>query len=578
MRAWLGERRPMLALDIETTGLNVGRDVIRLVQLGDEHRAYVIGYEDWRGAVVEFARSYSGPIVLHNALFDLKFLKRDGITLPQHLIHDTMIMAHLDDPVRAVGLKALGRRHLGGQWGAGEDALKIAFAAAGWDFATVPTEFLGYWQYSGLDTILTARIAAKLWPRVSAQYREPYEVELAFIHALRDAEIAGVAIDAEYCRSALSQLQLQLAGLGPQINEISGQGVTLNPLSDGQVTRVLQEQGAILTKRTEKGQLSTDDAVLTSLREHFPIAGLVLEYRKASFLLTSHFSKMLDLATERDGTPFVHPSTKPVGARTGRTSVTDPPLQTIPRGRVVRDGYVARPGHRLIICDYDGMEMRFLAGDAPCPAMLEAFGRGEDLHRWAAAQVYGVQQDAVTREMRGLAKNTGFAAVYGAGVDKLAETAGVTLDKAEDFARRYGELFPEVAQWQQRLMHEAQRSRDGREWPHVRTILGRKLPVEPDKVYKVTNFRDQGSCAEIAKMAVNRLACAGLGSFFRLFVHDEVILEAPEDIADDVLRATEEIMRDDTVFDGLTFTASGETAERWGSKYKDEPNQMMKAP
>ena len=181
-------------------------------------------------------------------------------------------------------------------------------------------------------------------------------------------------------------------------------------------------------------------------------------------------------------------------------------------------------------------------------------------------------------EMRGLAKNTGFAAIYGAGTATLAETAGVTLDKAEDFARRYGELFPEVAQWQQRLMHEAQRSRDGREWPHVRTILGRKLPVEPDKVYKVTNFRDQGSCAEIAKMAVNRLANSGLDEYFRLMIHDEVLLECPDDEVEVVERTVAKIMRDDFSLENITFTTSATTGglTRWGSKYIDEDNPLMR--
>ena len=574
MFSWLGERRPWLAIDIETTGLNVGRDKVRLFQIGDARCAYALDWGEWKGACLEAVASYSQPIVLQNALFDLKFLKRDGMTIPQHLVHDTMIMAHLADPVRTTALKPTARRLLGPEWGAGEDVLKSAMSAAGWDWATVPTDFPAYWQYACLDTVLTATLAEKLWP--SAQrYREAYEVEMAFIHVLRDAEIAGVAIDPDYCRSALGQLQLKMATLLPQIHAAAGREV--NPLSDIQVIALLQEQGATLTKRTERGQLSTDKHVLLALRDEFPVAGLIAEYKETSFLVTSHFSKMLELAAP-DGTGHlaVHPSTRPVGARTGRTSVTDPPLQTIPRGRVVRDGDIAREGHRLVLVDYDGMEMRFMAGDAPCPAMLEAYGRGEDVHKWVASEVFGVPQDAVDREMRGLAKNAGFAKIYGAGVETFADTAGVPPARAQAFLDRYDELFPEVVQWQQRLMNTAMQGRVGREWPYVETILGRKLPVEPDKLYKVTNFRDQGSCAEIAKMAANRLANAGLGDYFRVFVHDELMLEVPEEDADDILHDASELMKDDNVFADLTFTASGEHVQRWGDKYSDEVNPLRR--
>mgnify|MGYP001558130377 CR=1 FL=1 len=549
----------------------MGRDRIRLVQLGDRARGFALPYPEWKGVLEELVPAYAGNIVLWNALFDLKFLARDGIKIPQRWVHDGMIMAHLHDPVRSVALKQVGPRLLGSQWRAGQSALKDVFRSAGWDFDTVPVDHPAYWQYSALDTVLTARTAEELWPRI-APYREPYELEMAFIHVLRDAEVTGMVIDLPYCRSASAQLQARAAVLKLQIDGIS----PINPLSESQVVSALQVQGAVLTKRTEKGNLSVDDDVLKSLGEAFPLAGLILEYRRASYLLSNFFVKLDALSTDHGGHVTVHPSTHPVGARTGRTSVTEPPLQTVPRGRAVRDAFVARPGHRLILADYDGMEMRFMAGDARCHAMLEAFARGEDVHTWVASQVHDIAAGEVTRGMRELAKNAAFAKIYCAGVEKFATTAGIGVQVASDFLSRYDELFPEVSAWQGKIVSEVSSRRSGKSWGYVETTLGRHLPCEPGEEYKAVNYRDQGSCAEIAKAAAVRLANAGLGDYFRLFVHDELICEAPEEVAAEVAMEVATTMEDSTVFEGLTFTASAAVMPlRWGDKYGAEPNPLM---
>lgn len=587
-RRWLGERRNTLAIDTETTGLNVGVDRVRLVQVADESTGWAFPFDDWRGAIRELLRNYDREVVFWNSLFDLKMLAASDVRLPQHLVHDGMIMSHLVDPVRSNRLKDTAARLLGPEARAGQDALKKACKAGGWDWASVPVDHPAYWAYGVMDTVLTARVTQVL--RDTARpYQRAYEVELAFIHLLLDAELAGMRIDVPYVRHAARHYS--------QLAQVIRDRLPFNPGSDAQVAKFLIDRGVPLTKRTQGGGLATDEMVLQPLAANVPEASLVIEYRSAINYADNYLRKMLRLAdvagldidledpydascdlSFSDVVARVHPSTKPVGARTGRTSVTDPPLQTVPRGRVVRDGFIPTDGYVIVLADYAGMELRAMAADAGEARMTEAFESGQDVHRWTAAQIFhaGGALELVTREQRDVTKNAGFAKVYGAGVAKFATTAGIDEAEARDFLTRYDQLFPAVMAWQQRLINETTSRRTQQEWGWVETPLGRKLPIEPGEEYKATNYRIQGGCAEVAKQRAVALDHAGLGQFYRLFVHDENQFEVPSDLADEVQHEVVRLMRDDETFGPRpALIAEGEVVDRWGAKYHDEPNPLL---
>jgi len=498
----------------------------------------------------------------------LKFLKADGCSIPQHLVHDGMIMGHLCDPVRSNRLKDTAARMLGAEAKDGQSDLKLAYKNGGWDFRTIPVDHPAYWVYSALDTVLTSRVVEKLW-KGTQPYRYAYEIEMAFIHVLRDAEISGMNVDVPYVRRAASKYEEVKGRLEAYLFDVYG---LVKPGSDAQVIALLQRLGATLTHRTDRGNISVDNEVLMSLKGQFPVAGVIQEYRRASYLLSSFFWKLQELV---DSSGAVHPSTKPVGARTGRTSVTDPPLQTVPRGRVVRDAFVAREGHMLISADYSGMELRAMAGDANEETMIAAFERGDDVHTWTAAQIYSIPLEQVTRQQRDIAKNSGFAKIYGAGVETFSLTAGISMEEGAAFLDKYDELFPGVKIWQGELVHKVMQTRKGHEWGWAETPFGRHLSIEPGEEYKAPNYRIQGGCAEAAKRRAIALDAAGLGEFFRLFVHDEFILEVPTEYVDEVLARTIEIMRDDQTFPRLPLVAEGETVVRWGDKYSKEKNGLL---
>jgi DNA polymerase I len=549
---WLGNRRDWLGIDTETTGLNVGKDFVRLSQFGDATMGWAFDHHRWSGVVKEAIEGYRGNMVAHNLLFDSKMLLRDGIRIPQRWAHDSMVMAHLDNPMWSQALKPLAKRLVHPQAASiGQGVLEQVFKANKWDWATVPIDCEPYWVYGALDTCLAALVAEELWPRI-APYREWYEVELACIHVLRDAELAGLGVDMRYCEAAAYKLSQELAALAPQI--------PWDPNSDKQTVEALLALGVPLTHLTEKGNLSTNKAVLKYHAEAFPICGLVADYRSKDRLLGSYIQKLMDL----QAFGRVHCNTHPTAAKTGRMSVTDPPLQTLPRGRVVRDAFIAAEGCSLVIADYAAMEMRVMAADAGEESMCDAFLRGEDIHNFTSAAVYGAN---FTKKQRSTAKNAGFAKIYGAGIPKFAETAGIPINEAEHFLSDYDRLFPGVARWQEQVVQGVYATAPGRKKTgYVETTHGRRLPLKTDDAYKACNYRIQGSCSEVLKMKIVELANAGLGDFFRLPVHDELLFECPTEIAEDVRHVVEEVMPDRRTY-SLPLTVESNIVRRWGDNY-----------
>jgi DNA polymerase-1 len=556
--AWLGNRRDFLGFDIETTGLNVGRDDIRLVQFGDPTDGWALRYDDWKGVVKEVFKRYDRPVVAHNAIFDTKFLKRDGIVVPQHLVHDSMVMSHLWDPRYSIGLEASGARYVDRRAFVGKKALAAAYKGGNWNFRTIPVDHPSYWVYGACDTVLTSLLATELWPEIQP-FRKIYDVELACIHVLRDAGLRGMRIDLDYTMSKKAELESEMARLE--------QDIPFEPGKSQQIIDWLLGQGAKLTAKTEKGEWSTDDDALAEFQTRWPltIASLRL-WKKHDKLVNSYLNNFAEMNVES----ILYPSVKVCGARTGRMSVTEPALQTLPRGTAIRDAFISREGQTLILSDYDACELRVLASYAEEEAMIEAFERGEDMHRWTAAQAYWEGDvPSVTDPQRQVAKNAGYARIYGAGNAKIALTAGVDVAVIDEFMERYNQLFPGVGTFMKRVITQI-RERTFHGDPrtgYVDTVLGRRLPVEHDKAYKGINYLIQASAtADLTKLKLVEFANAGLDDFILLPVHDEIICECPDDQVEEVVQTVAEVMPEHKLF-SCPIAIDTETTKRWGSKY-----------
>lgn len=571
---WLGEGRNFLGVDIETTGLNVGQCYTRLVQFGDLRMGWALPFEFWKGAIKQAIESYVGKMVFHNALFDIKFLKAAGIVVPQRNVHDTMIMAHLINPARSVALKTLAVREVDRRSGFGQGELAAAFKGGNWFWDTVPYDHPAYWLYSAMDTVITAALAEKLWPQMGP-HMEAYEIEMGCIHVLRDAELAGLQLDGRYAAAATQKLVDELNVLMPQL--------PCNPNSEKGIVDFLIGRGCTLTVKTEKGNWSVDDKVLAYWGQYVPEAELLRKARKAIKLLSAYFSNfsvmgipqsdtMHSVAWDGKGSVHgamsfadrfdLHCNVRPVGAKTGRMSVTDPALQTLPRGCVVRDAFVPRAGHQFLISDYSQMELRVMAHYAQETAMMEAFARGEDLHNFVARAAYG---DSFTKQQRSIAKNAGFAKIYGAGVDKFALTCKISVPEAEAFLAKYDIAFPGVTRWQIATIEGVRRNAENK-IGSVTTRYGRRIPVPIGEAFKACNYLIQGSCAQVMKMKLIEMSNAGLHEFIRLPVHDEVICEVPDEFIEEARIIMDKTMPDLHSFQ-VPLDAEAEVFGRWGDKY-----------
>lgn len=521
---WLGERRSVLAVDVETTGLDPWRDKVRLCQFGDVHMGWALPYRDWRGVVRHALETYEGPMVAHNMKYDVSMLEQDGLEVPRHRLHDTMTMCHLVDSHGPKGLKQAAKRYVGAGAGQGELELKHAMKRARWTWETVPEDFEAYWLYGALDTVLTARLAEKLWRQVQP-FRSAYELEVAVTWVLLDMEQRGARIDVDYCVAEYNHLMGELAQIVEWAHKQYGQ--EFNILSHTQVLNALLAEGFTFTKVTEKGNPSLTDEVLRGI-DH-PLAKAARRARRDDKFATTYFAAYLNY--EVDG--YVHCNVNPLGAdKTGRMSISRPSMQNIPRLRSLRDAFIPREGHKLVLTDYQAQETRLIAHFAREQNMIDAFQRGEDIHTFVASMVYGVPVAEVQKEQRRRSKQCGHARNYGAGGAKLALTAGITEREGIEFARRYDQAFPRIGPFNASVQR-AIRQRDEDGYGYVMSYSGRKIRVPVKKAYVGTNWLVQGSGSDALKKGLVNADRAGIAEFAVVPVHDEVVWDIPEaDIAD----------------------------------------------
>lgn len=553
---WLGERRPILAIDTETGGLDWWRDDLRLVQFGDGETSYALPFHLWGGIALEAISDYVGPIVMHNAKFDTRYLEVNGAQFQAPAIEDTRIMAHLVDPSKPTHLKGLADDWLGANSSQWQADLKKAMTVNRWTWATVPTTLPAYWEYACVDTILTARLYAKLAPRLTGRLIEVYELEIAVQQIIDKMERKGVMLDRDYCRQQRHVLDLYIEQAEKYCVETYGFTTSKN----ASVVAQLQRDGVVLTKQTAGGNTwSVDESVLSQLTH--PLAQLVLGVRKAGKYANAYFGNYLDMA---DG-DLLHPDVNTLGARTGRMSISRPALQQIPRAALLRNAFVPREGNRLVSVDYDQIEMRLFTHYCQDAGLIKAFGRDGDFFLNAASYIYNTRIEDKKDPRRQLTKNASYAKIYGAGPRKFAITAGVTEPEARAFLGSYDAAFPGVSAFQKNLDSLAKQRLLDEGSAYVNTPLGRREPCEDGDTYKLVNYLVQGAAADVYKQALVELDKYGMTQYLVLPVHDEGVFDVP-------LRDSEEagiliagIMRREDFT--VPLTTSAEVLERWGDKY-----------
>jgi DNA polymerase-1 len=309
--------------------------------------------------------------------------------------------------------------------------------------------------------------------------------------------------------------------------------------SPKQIQEILYDRQKLpILKKTPKGQPSTDESVLQELAVDYPLPRLILEHRSMSKLKSTYTDKLPQQINPSTGR--VHTSYHQAVAATGRLSSSDPNLQNIPirseEGRKIRQAFIAPPGYKMVAADYSQIELRIMAHLSEDSGLLSAFSRGIDVHSATAAEVFEVDVEQVTPDLRRSAKAINFGLIYGMSAFGLAQQLGLPRNQAQAYIDLYFSRYPGVKQYMDNTRELAKQQ------GYVETIFGRRLYL-PDINARNAAIRQyaertainapmQGSAADIIKRAMlaSDAWIRGSGADVKMImqVHDELVFEVPE--------------------------------------------------
>jgi len=583
---WLSQRRPedAIAIDIETgelpgrptkDALSPWHGRIRLVQVGDGMTGWAIPWDDWAGVFYQAMNRYDGQVVCHNIAFEAKWFETQSKwSMPWQKAHDTMLMAQIINPLESAALKRLTSLHVDHRAAALQTGLDNALHENGWTWGTVPTNFQPYWSYGALDTVLTMRLFEKFMQKCGPNkpYSQAYELEMATRKIVTCMELNGARVDLGYSQKKFDELN----AYGERVRDWGFKTYGASITSNIQLVRIFEKLGADITETTPSGNKSASkDQLKMLVRDGSPevqqLADVVLKQRKADKLANTYFKNFL----EGNINGIMHPSVKTMGARTGRMSITDPALQTLPSGdSTVRRAFIPKDENHLIVSsDLDQVEFRLTANFSNDEKLISLFNEadrtGGDVFTEIMRQVYEDPTAQKSDQRRKLIKGVVYGKLYGAGVQTMALTAGVTDAQMKVVVDAFDTSYPGVRLMAQEIEDLGMKRLRAEGEAYVQTRTGRRLPGDSDRIYSLTNYLIQASAAEIFKKNLVKLDQADLTEFLIVPVHDEIVLNVPRDDYKDIMQTVQDCM---TTREGwqvpLTAGVDG-PFENWGEKYDE---------
>ena len=469
--------------------------------------------------------------VIHNSKQAWIILNSLGVEL-SGLQFDTMLAAYVLDPGKRVqNLDVLAREHLNVSLLASEDLVGTGKKRR--SIASVPLEQVS--SYAGDQAVFALQLADILDEKIKAASQATLfnDIELPLVKVLARMEIRGVKVDVERLDLLAKGFSERLEVSAEKIHHMAGEPFNINsPQQLGQI--LFDKLGLPMGKKTKTGY-STSMEVLSSLSPHHPLPGEVLNYRSLMKMKNTYVDALPRMVNP--GTGRIHTSYNQTATVTGRLSSSEPNLQNIPvrteEGREIRRAFVADSGNLLISADYSQIELRILAHYSKDEALLEAFSKGEDIHLRTAAEIFGVQADEVSAEMRRQAKAINFGIIYGMSSFRLAKDLGIPQKTGREIIERYFERYQGVRSYVEEM------PKIGREQGFVATLFNRKrfLPDLNSRNRNIRQFAErtaintpiQGSAADIIKLAMIKIDAElerkALPARMIMQVHDELVLE-----------------------------------------------------
>ena len=473
----------------------------------------------------------ANPLV-EKSVHDLKratgLLARFNITL-EGVKDDTFLAAYLLDPNRSkYELIDLAREAIGFEDGS---AAPSNWTASAWETATAAD--------------LTSQTAKVLHSRILDKKLETIysEVELPLAPLLYRMEKVGLKVDPRVLADLSSFIGQELHKLTVKVYQLAGREFNIG--SPKQVGEVLGELNINSNRKTSTGRVSTSKAVLEELAQSFELPRLIIDYRELD-KLKSVYTDALPHQIASDGR--IHCQLNQTVAATGRLSSSEPNLQNIPirtdLGRRIRKAFVADKGNKIVSADYSQLELRLLAHITQDAVMLEAFQKGEDIHARTARLVFGAKTDEELKEARRFAKIVNFAIAYAIEPWGLSQRVGISRQEAKKVIEDYYNTYKGVRRYMDEVPIRA------REHGYVRSIYGRIRPL-PGITDRNANIRKaaereainmpiQGTASDIVKIAMlhveDELERRNLKSRLLMQVHDELLLEVPEEEVEELMK------------------------------------------
>ena len=562
---WLAliDKAELTSVDTETTSLD---------PMTAEMVGISLSVEAGKGAYIPLAHRYAGvpeqlnreevlermkpwlenpdkPKLGQNLKYDSHIFENHGVKL-RGIVHDTLLQSYVFESHKPHDMDTMALRHLGYTTipfvdVCGKGVNQICFDQVELGRAT---------EYAAEDSDITLRLHHAMIGHVESDKGLDYiyrSIELPTSVVLQKIERNGVLVDADKLAAQSNELAARIMELEQQAYELAGGPFNLgSPKQIGEIFFGKLQLPVI--KKTATGAPSTDEEVLQKLAEDYPLPKILLEHRGLSKLKSTYTDKLPKMVNPKTGR--VHTNYAQAVAITGRLASNDPNLQNIPvrtsEGRRIREAFVAPAGSVIVSADYSQIELRIMAHISEDEAMLRAFAAGEDIHRATAAEIFGLPPEEVQSEQRRYAKVINFGLIYGMSAFGLAQNLGIERGAASNYIERYFQRFAGV----KRYMDETRLL--AKERGFVETVFGRRLwlpeinspngPRRAGAERAAINAPMQGTAADLIKLAMiavqDWIEKDGLRTRMVMQVHDELVLEVPQEELELVKRKLPELM------------------------------------
>lgn len=499
----------------------------------------------------------------HNVKFDARSIGKYYSEIPEGPFFDTILMQHiLDENLMSYSMEQVVLNNYRTSSHGREGKLGAIIDTVPFDKAT---------RYVHLDARWTWLMYTRMWRQIASneKLQKAFMLDVEVLRVLMEMENNGILVDSRALKNLGKELDGKLRDIILSISEHAFVGFNpdSNPHKQALLFNKKREGGLALkpVKKTAKGAPSVDEESLQKLKGEHPVVPMLLEYSEMQKLKSTYVDGLIPKLNNSR----LHPSFHLHRTATGRLSSSNPNLQNIPRSSSVRSLFVAPDGHKLLVADYDQIELRVMAMFSQDKQLIRIFKNEEDIHAGAAALLYKKPIDEVTSEERQIGKGVNFLTAYGGGPHKLSNTTGISVEEARHMIDQYYKQFAGLTEWKRQVIES------GRKKGYVSTLYGRRrrLPdLNSDDEFtrsraerQAVNAVVQGSAADLCKEAMVSISglLRGIDAQLLVQVHDELVVSVNEDIIEGLTPKFIETMGHGRVIDSVPLVVSCDSAYSW---------------